>query len=226
MATRPIFMPRLDQIGVRTIEVDFEWFPGFSPVQKQKSVTALHQAFALSNAVARCLEVSSKSEEAIGNALSAFNLQLVLDDNVSRSVEVLFQGSKVFSNGGPYNDLYQGTSLAAKRDPRLKTSGELTAFEYQRVSWELVPTTGFYDYLYSSALLSNLKLMKGLEMFSAFSDIEFNPARSLNCQAMAVARFQSLSFHKALDLIRGDRQLFLEQSFNDCVGLEDQQSLF
>ena len=226
MAKRPIFMPRTDEIGVRTIEIDFEWFPGFSLAQKQRSVSAMHQAFAEANNVSRCLEVSSKSEEALGKALSAFNLQLVSDNNVSRSVEVLFQGSKVFSNGGPYNDLYEGSSLEAKRDPRLKTSGQLTAFEYQRETWELVPTTGFYDYLYSSALLSNPELIEGLEMFSAFSDIEFNPSRSLNCQAMAVARFRSLAFHKALDLIRGEQRLFLEQSFNDCVGLEEQQSLF
>jgi hypothetical protein len=226
MAKRPIFIPRLDRIGVRTLEINFEWFPGFSLAQKQKSVTALHEAFAVSNGLARCLEVSSKSGEVLGKALSAFNLQLVSGSNVLRSVEVLFQGSKVFSNGGPHEDLYDGSSLAAKRDPRLKNSGELTAFEYEGENWELMPTTGFYDWLYSSALLSNPKLIEGLEPFSAFTDIEFNPVRSLNCQAMAVARFQSLSFHNALDLLSGDRQLFLEQSFNDCVGLEDQQSLF
>jgi hypothetical protein len=34
MATRPVYIPKLDSIGVITNNVDFKWFPGMSKSQK------------------------------------------------------------------------------------------------------------------------------------------------------------------------------------------------
>ena len=68
---------------------------------------------------------------------SAFNLKLKPKNLAKASVESLYQGSKVFENGGPFIDLYQGSALAAKKDERIKTSGELIGFHFQGVDWGL-----------------------------------------------------------------------------------------
>lgn len=49
-------------------------------------------------------------------------------ESKSFSVETAFQGSKVFEKGGPYVDLLNGTSRDAKKDMRLKESGNLIEF--------------------------------------------------------------------------------------------------
>ena len=43
MATRPIFISKTDgDFLVKTQNIDFEWFPGLSVSQKQKSIDSLH----------------------------------------------------------------------------------------------------------------------------------------------------------------------------------------
>lgn len=75
MARRPVFIP--DATGpasVRTEYVDFQWHAGLASSQKQKSVASLHEAARKLPGVDRVLEVSSKSVDRLGIALSAFNL--------------------------------------------------------------------------------------------------------------------------------------------------------
>lgn len=66
------------------------------------------------------------------------------------SVEPIFQSSKVFEKGGPYKDLLRKTSLEAKKDKRIKESGDLIYFDYDNRRWNLEPKTMFYDYIYKS----------------------------------------------------------------------------
>ena len=43
MAFRPIFIPKFEgDFLVKTQNIDFEWFPGLSVSQKQKSIDSLH----------------------------------------------------------------------------------------------------------------------------------------------------------------------------------------
>src|SRR5690349_716503 len=130
MAERPIFIPRFEgRALVATKYVEFQWFPGMSSVQKQRSIDSLHSAARRIPGINRVLEVSSKSREDLGVALSAFNLKFTtLKYNLVMSVECAFQGSKVFERGGPYTDLYDKTSREAKKDERLRSSGNLTGF--------------------------------------------------------------------------------------------------
>ena len=104
--------------------------------------------------------------------------------------------------GGPYKDLYHVTPREAKRDERLQSSGRLTAFCFEGVDYPLEPTTAFYDWIYMNALLDNEDLREKILEFNAFTDIEFNPERSLNCQAKAAAVFVSLSRLGVIDQIR------------------------
>lgn len=199
MAERPIFVPVLDgPMLVKTHYVEFEWFPGMSVSQKQKSVDSLHLAACKLRGIESVLEVSSKSREEIGIGLSAFNLSFqTLRYQFTLCVECAYQGSKVFESGGPYIDLYGVTAREAKRDERLRSSGRLTSFRFCGVEWPLEPQTAFYDWLYVNALKKNPEVIDQLTNYSAFTDIEFNPEKSINCQAYSVALFVSL-FHRGL----------------------------
>lgn len=194
MAIRPIFIPNTEEGAyVKTVMVDFQWFPGFSVSQKQKSIQSLHDSARETENINKILEISSKSPQSIGIELSAFNLMFTtVRHQTTMSVECAFQGSKVFSNGGPYTDIFNKTSLEAKRDERLKNSGNLISFQFFGHTWPLNPLTAFYDWLYINALLKNKELAKEIINYEAFTDIEFNPEKSINCQAYSAALYVSL----------------------------------
>jgi hypothetical protein len=191
MAKRPVFLPafKLDHL-VDEIQTDFEWNPGFSATQKKKNVAALHDA-ARRRGFFPLLEVSTKSEELLGQRLSAFSLKIKTKIG-EISVEAAFQGSKVFEHGGPYTDIYKKDSRDAKRDERLKQSGKLLSFNYFGQAWPLIPKTAFYDWLFLTALHPHQDYLKRLFKYKGFTDIEFNPEKSINCQARTCALLVSL----------------------------------
>lgn len=209
MASRPIFVANLEPSQlVKEIPLTFPWNPGFSSTQKKKNVHALHEA-AYSQGLSPILEVSTKSEEKLGQRLSAFNLKI----NTSLgdiSIECAFQGSKVFENGGPYTDLYSVDSRSAKRDERLKNSGRLIGFDFFGDEWPLEPRTGFYDWLYLSALRPHKEFLTRLFEYKGFSDIEFNPDKSINCQARTCALLVSLLKMNILDAALHSKQSFIK----------------
>lgn len=192
MARRPVFRPVLT--GTRLVEevvLDFDWYPGFSKSQAQKSIASLHEA-ARRCGLSRVLEISSKSKEALGVALSAFNLTLKIRGR-TMPVEVAFQGSKVFEQGGPFHDLYSASSRDAKTDDRVRSFGRIIGFNLLGEEWPSEPQTCFYDWLYITALAQHPDEVREAITFDAFSDIAFNPEKSLNCQARSAAVFAALS---------------------------------
>lgn len=54
------------------------------------------------------------------------------------------------------------------------------------------PKTAFYDWLYLNALNQNQDLAAELTKYDVFTDIEFNPNRSISCQAKSAALYVSL----------------------------------
>ena len=196
MAHRPVFVIHKSKPYVDVCTPEFVWNRGLSPTQKKKNVTALHEAFRLRFPDRKILEISSKSSEELGVRLSAFNLMKYLPElEMSVPVECIYQGSKVFAGGGPYCDLYTATSRQAKKDARIKSSGIPEKFRFDGCDFPTNPTTVFYDWLYINALLENPELARQLMAYEAFTDIEFNPNTSQNCQARAAALFVSL--HRA-----------------------------
>jgi hypothetical protein len=192
MARRPIFCPLLSGPSfAEELVLDFEWHPGFAKSQAQKSIASLHES-AKAKGIDPVLEISSKSETPLGVALSAFNLSLRVGER-SMTVEAAFQGSKVFERGGPFQDLYAATSRDAKTDERIRSSGKLIGFNLFGEEWPLIPTTCFYDWLYVTALGQHPQEAVELLQFNAFSDIAFNPEKSLNCQARSAALFVALT---------------------------------
>ena len=200
MANRPIFTPDFSGFPfVETVDIEFKWYSGFAKSQMQKTIVSLHEA-AEKQGIAPVLEISRKSASRLGVSLSAFILTLETPRGQKMSVECAYQGSKVFENGGPYHDLYSVSSRSAKTDERLRNSGELIAFNFCGEDFPIEPKTAFYDWLYITALCQKKKdLMQQLESFLGFSDIVFNPNRSLNCQARAAALFVSLSKNGLID---------------------------
>lgn len=209
MANRPVFVPDSSAAHfVKTAQVEFTWYAGLSLAQKQRSIASLHEAAMNYLPGLKILEISSKSPEPLGVRLSAFNLKLSVNDS-KVSVETAFQSSKVFESGGPYLDLLHVTAREAKTDKRLKESGDLVGFQYLGENWPLEPKTAFYDWLYLSALAENPELADGLMQYDAFTDIEFNPERSINCQASSAALYVFLVRNGRLNEMISDRASFL-----------------
>lgn len=197
MAERPIFLPTPTQHGlVQEISVRLTWHSGFAEIQKKRNIQALHEAAARLG-YAPLLEISTKSSDKVGQHLSAFHLK-VHGRYGEMPLECAFQGSKVFERGGPYTDLFAVDPRIAKRDHRLRESGRLIGFQYDEVQFPLEPKTAFYDWLYIGAIFPHRDWLSRLGKFVGFTDIEFNPGRSINCQARSVALFFAL---KAVDLL-------------------------
>lgn len=200
MASRMIFLPT-DKIKSELFEerlIDFEWVPGMAVSQGTRSVLNLHQSVLEQQGISRILEISTRSQTHLGIALSAFNLPIEVDSKIS-TVEVAYQASKVFENGGPYSDLLQVNSLQAKTDARLKSSGNLVGYSQEGILWPLVDSPNFYDYLYIMALL-NSSHKSEVASFEAFSDIAYSQntelkkvKKSFNCQARSAAIYVSLT---------------------------------
>ncbi len=182
MAKRPAFFIQNGRVVSKMYS--FEWFPGFALSQKQKSIESLHSAIVKANPGAKPLEISTKSAKEAGAKLSVFHLKLE-----GHTLENIFQSAKVFEGGGPYLDLLEVPPREAKRDERLRQSGGLVAFRYQGEDFPLVPKTAFYDYIYIAAVKNTLTADEISEVlqYDFFTDIEFNPDKSINTQARTVS---------------------------------------
>jgi hypothetical protein len=95
--------------------------------------------------------------------------------------------------------LYRAEARDAKRDPRLQESARLVGFTFENRRFPLEPKTGFYDWLYISALHRQRDALAPLCRYAGFTDIEFNPGRSIDCQARSCALFVALTKGRLLD---------------------------
>jgi hypothetical protein len=209
MAERPVFMPspRGPEL-VEEILFDIVWNSGFAPVQKEKNIKALHEAAAHAG-YGPLLEVSTKSEKELGRHLSSFHLKVQSKQSGELPLECAFQGSKVFEGGGPYTDLYRLDPKSAKRDLRLRESGSLIGFSFDGFSFPLEPKTAFYDWLYTNAIFPHREWLKRLSRYAGFTDIEFNPSRSINCQARSCALFVTLMRRDLLPQVMPPPEAFI-----------------
>lgn len=208
MTTRPIFEVSFDKKFFVQKNIDFQWYSGFALSQKRKCIQSLHQNYLASYPNKNILEISSKSENELGVKLSAFNLMMNFDGKTF-SVETAYQGGKIFEQGGPYTDLLDKPSIAAKKDMRLKNSGKITGLSFFGKDFPLKPVTFFYNWLYINALNQNEDLREEILKYDAFTDIVFSPQKSLNCQAAAAAIYVSLSKQNLLQTALESPQNFL-----------------
>ena len=215
MAERIAFIVKRDNSNnnyyVKKEYIEFIWHKGLSISQKQKSINELHNQILKHDSNLKILEISSKSNNIIGKSLSAFNLCFKNNGTGEiLSVENAFQGSKVFNYGGPYIDLYKKTPIEAKKDERIKKSGELKYFLYNNEKWEITPKTLFYDWLYLNALIQNKSILDQLLKFNCFTDIEFNHHKSINCQAFTCALCVAIYKSNELNKIKLHKEEYIK----------------
>lgn len=231
MAARPIFIAETDGPAlVRVKSIDFTWHAGMAKSRRQMSMRSLHEAAHALHPKAQILEVSRMSDESLGEKLSAFNLMLEHRLHGQEiSVECAFQASKIFERGGPFLDLLEAHPADAKRDPRLQESGKLTGFRFMDEDWPNEPLTAFYDWIYLNALHRHRELASAVTGYDIFTDIAFNPAKSINCQANAVALYVALIRRGELQAALSSREAFLRVETGASVKDEspgNQGSLF
>lgn len=229
VANRPVFLLEESAL-VREKLVIFEWHPGFSVAQKQRSIRSLHEAAARdSSQPRRFLEVSTKGDTALGTQLSAFRLQKTIPGGFRTCLEAAFQGSKVFKEGSgdgrQLSDLYWNRNgKDVKRIMRPWHEVALKQFRFGDEVWPLEPKSAFYDWLYIRALCEHEhsnEIRRELDQYDAFTDIEFNPARSFNCQARSCALFTALDRRSALGRTEtrdGFLELLAEHDYGQAAG--------
>jgi hypothetical protein len=199
MAERPIFVAKPEKRElVDEVFLRLTWRPGFGAAEKKENIKALHEA-AQNAGYHNVLEVSTKSANKRGRHLSAFHLRVKSTQKGSIPLECAFQGSKVFEHGGPFVDLFNTEPREAKKDRRLRESGQLVAFRFEGRDWPLEPKTAFYDWLYMTSIYPHREWAVKLYAYGGFSDIEFDPTRSISCQARSIALFLSLMKRGQLD---------------------------
>ncbi len=217
MAIRPIFVPR-SPTGplVEVVPLEISWHAGFAVSQKQKNIVSLHNA-ARAAGIFPILEISTKSFDEVGRRLSAFSLKIEVSGQM-KTLESVYQSSKVFSVSGQHEYLMDLTPSAAKKEVREFGVGEIVAFRFMGRDFPTEPKNAFYDWLYLRAIAPHESWIKANLEYAAYSDIEFTPNKSINCQGRAVAEFHALS-------MRGDALVCAEDfdTFRNMLQLSQRQ---
>ncbi len=211
MAIRPVFIPQSAAPFAEEVNSEFKWNGGFALSQKRKNVRAIHGEFLRRHPDSRPLEISTKSENELGVALSAHNLMKFVP-SIGRkvSIECVYHGGKVFSRSGQHQELYDAPPIEVKKRLAEVAEGELIGFRFEGKDYPLLPTTAFYDWLYINALLGNPELARRVLEYDAFTDIAYTPGKCMACQARTVAMFVSLCRLGLLERVK---------EFEDFVGV-------
>jgi hypothetical protein len=229
MASRFVFLPTSPESStlVESKLIEFQWVPGLSISQGTKSVLNLHAATRDQIGIENILEISTRSPERFGISLSAFNLQVLVNSSLV-SVEAAYQSSKIFQDGGPYLDLLFGSSMSAKQDLRLKSSGDLLGFQFEDIRWPLTANPNFYDFLYVRGLVNHPEKKRLLE-FDGFTDIAYSQntpqkisTKSHNCQARSAAIYCSLIRR----MTEVEALAYLKEQFKKVESQSEQLGLF
>ena len=181
MATKMCFKINEDHVFDEEI-VAFTYIKGMAFSQKCKNVLSFHSSIQECFPSCKMLEVSTKSYNPLGVALSAFNLTL---DGCS--VECLYHASKVFEDGTSFEFLKDYAPRDAKRYLRENGAKPLKCYKYKGKEIPLSTGTLFYDYIYIRALMQHPEVSSSLVNYDLFTDIEFNEKKGLNCQARSCA---------------------------------------
>lgn len=136
------------------------------------------------------LECSSRSPDPVGKTLSAFVLTFDTPSGRTISVESAYQGSKVFGDDGPFQDLYNVSSRDAKTDRRLREfkrlKRQITGFDFFGRKFDFEPRNSFFNWLYLSSLVRRYpSILDHIgQDYNGFTDVFYG---GLACQAESVA---------------------------------------
>lgn len=221
MTTRPLFLPHLpgqaEHPGVKQMDIAFQWVPGLAKTQQAKCLSSLQAAIRQSGAAKNPLEVSTRSNDPIGQALSAYRLEL--PDRAT--VELHYQAAKIYPYEGPHPEWFKLSPEALRSEVKaFKARIQKTPLQgfqdgINESPWQLTPPHAFYDWLYLSALRHNPAYAKHLLRHDGFTDLAFNPTRSFNSQAYAAALYASFHAFGCLEEALASRENFLKLHPND-----------
>lgn len=179
MANRPIYLSTGNILNPYHEEnINFEWVPGYSYKNKERRRESLKKEIEKQYDIAKWLEVSTISDKDIGRKLSALNLMLTLTDNSKHSVESIYQTSKIY------------------------VDNHIVKFKFRSTEFENNPYGMYYDYLYMVALYQNQEYHELIKNYYLFTDLFFNPNKSINTQARAIAIFKTLYDNNYLKILK------------------------
>lgn len=193
MATRPVFLINQNKPYFSEYNVNFIYNNGFAPCQKRKNIIAIHDAFHKDNSDKEILEISSKSFDEVGVNLSAFNLTIYVESLGKRMpVEIMYHSGKIYKDSGRHLEILNMSPRESKKYLYQNKFGSIEYFIFENQRVEVDQIYAFYNWLYNRALLENEDIASELLRYEAFTDVEYNPNRSKNCQARSAAIFVSL----------------------------------
>lgn len=201
MAKRRVYY--IEGNKIRFTDFDIEWNHGFSIQQKQKNVRNLHAAISnyFNVQLNQILEVSTKSLEEIGRQLSSFNLKIQTKEG-KFPLECFYQSSKVFTNFWGEYQIFEALYMSPK-SAKVRLAKEnhkcLIKFRCFGKDFPLEPKYLFYDWLYINAVKELPDLINHIFNYKFFTDIEFNPDKSLSCQARTLVLYIWLIKNNRLD---------------------------
>jgi len=212
MATRPVFVPDTDPTCGQLVhehEVDFQWMPEGQPDPRNANILRLHRAAGLRK-LEPLLEVSAGSADPLGVRVGPEQLTVRNEDSYFISLDRVYHGSKVFTGGGPFTDLYRRHEGDVRKDPRLDTSGSLAGFRFQGLEWGRKSGTMFYDWLVVQAIHRQRKLGAELGKYAGFTDVGCHSGGNEVCHARSCALYVALAGKKLVDEVLTDQDRFIE----------------
>lgn len=203
MATRFVHLPSDVKPYSRAIPVDFQWENGMSVAQKTRSSNNLRMMARINGVSPKTLECSRASKEALGEKLSAFNLDCYLLPGVK--IESFYQGIKVMRNKSTgdlvyLDNLITSTPLEAKKEPLLRDP-EFILHGYRFTGSEDIykaeDSINIYSYIYIKSILADCSQedISEIASYSAFTDImlKWRGGKLAACQAHSIAMMIGLS---------------------------------
>ena len=217
MATRPVFVPDTDPGSPRLVheqEVDFQWLPGRTAQHKKANIAKLHAA-ARHRSLTPLLHVTSESDDPLGALVSVVNLAVEVDNSFLVPLEAAFQGSRIFTGGGPFTDMFRMRLEEIAADPRLTESGKHIGFRFRNLEWGLKSGTMFYDWLVVNSIHRYPKLRSGIRRFKGFTEVDCRGGGQAVCHARSCALYVALTEKKLIDGVIQDQDLFITTLIRD-----------
>jgi type I restriction enzyme M protein len=192
-------------------EYRFNFYAGFALSQKQKTILAFHKEIE-NDGITNILEISSKSKNTLGNALSAFNLKIFINKQ-AYPVESIYQSSKVFHKSIQFPHILNLAPFEAKKFIQEQVQNQnliLEKFHCFGYDFPLNPPSLFYDFIYVSALHQNPEITEKLLNYTCFTDVEFNHKKQIASQARSCAIYCYLHHNNLVDKALNNVEFFKE----------------
>lgn len=209
MAKRPVYIITEDVHCYQKEMIEFVWVPGQALSRQRQNIRNMQAACAERYPGKKMLEISTKSEDPAGVALSGFELILTEKDGRAVPVEAAFHAGKVFEYGGPFPELKDLPVRKARSDERLTRYGKVIAYEDENGRFPVCSERIYYDWLYVKALHGHPETVRAAVGYEIFTDIAFNPKTMERCQAEAAAIYMSLLRRGQLEEALEDAEHFV-----------------